>query len=112
MMRSGSLRAASTRKTSLRRREFGKECKDAKSQYVRCRYGLVLPVQEGQIPSPLAGTCYQTRQRKTSKVAAMKFAIHRPIRQTSDDESMKAFGTEAAALDWTRLQPDSIWRAP
>jgi hypothetical protein len=26
--------------------------------------------------------------------------------------SMKAFSTEAAALDWTRLQSDSIWRPP
>jgi hypothetical protein len=26
--------------------------------------------------------------------------------------SLRAFRTEAAALDWTRPQPDSIWRTP
>jgi hypothetical protein len=60
------------------RRLLGKECENAKSQYVRCRCGLVLPDQERPEPPPLARARDQAGQRKTSKVAAMKSAANRP----------------------------------
>jgi hypothetical protein len=52
--------------------------RNAKSQYVRCRYRMVLPAQERQIPPTLTRARHQGGQRTTSKVAAMKFAIDRP----------------------------------
>jgi hypothetical protein len=50
----------------------------AKSQFVRCRYGLVLSAEEGQVSPTLARARHQGGQRTTSNVAAMKFTITRP----------------------------------
>jgi hypothetical protein len=52
--------------------------RNAKSQYVRSRYGLVLPAQERQIPPPLAGARHQGGQGTISKVATMKLAEASP----------------------------------
>jgi hypothetical protein len=52
--------------------------RNAKSQYVRCRYGMVLPAQERQIPPTLARAGHQAGQRKASEVEGMKFATNRP----------------------------------
>jgi hypothetical protein len=52
--------------------------RNAKGQHVRCRYGLVLPAQERQIPPPLARARHKGGQGPIPKVAAMKFATARP----------------------------------
>jgi hypothetical protein len=52
--------------------------RNAKSQYVRCRYGLVLPAEERQIPPTLARAGHQAGQGKVSEMDGMKFATNRP----------------------------------
>jgi hypothetical protein len=79
-----------TRKTSLLRRELGKESENAKSQYVGRRYSVVLSGQERQIPAPLARAGHQGGQRTISKVAAMKFATARPYADPDLEQSPRA----------------------
>jgi hypothetical protein len=58
--------------------------RNAKSQYVCCRYGLVLSAQERQVSPSFARAGDQSGQRTISKVAEMKFAATRPY---SDPEA-------------------------